>query len=198
MSLNFRKALVRSATYVSFIVTMFIGGILSAHAALLSFSSPNLTVIEGQTFSVDVRITNAVDLYGYQFDIGYNPLILSAVSVSEGGFLPLGGPTLWIPGIIDNTSGLIDDTAGTLQSAISGVDGTGVLASISFKALATGMSAINIFDVIGLDSQLADITIEGLQSINITVNSGGGNSVPEPTILLLLIVGLMALITRVR
>src|ERR1700733_5332824 len=48
---------------------------------------------QGQTFTVDIDITNVTDLYAYQFDLEFDPSIVSAISVVEGQFLPSGGST---------------------------------------------------------------------------------------------------------
>jgi adhesin HecA-like repeat protein len=53
--------------------------------------------------------------------------VLSATGITEGSFLPSGGSTFLIPGMIDNNAGIIAFNADTLLSAISGVSGSGTL-----------------------------------------------------------------------
>src|SRR5579863_8082042 len=69
---------------------------------------PALEIVDdGQTFSLNITISNVTDLNAFQFDIGFNPLILNAIGTTEGSFLALGGPTFFLHGTIDNTFGTI-------------------------------------------------------------------------------------------
>src|SRR5690242_1252599 len=119
---------------------------------ILSIQPPSTSVAAGNTFAVDVNISNVSDLFAFQFDITFNPGILSATSIIEGAFLPGGGTTFFIPGTIDNSGGTISSNADTLIGAISGVSGGGTLAILDFTTLGTGMSAIDIANVTLLDS----------------------------------------------
>ena len=66
--------------------------VLPAHATSLFIDPSSLNVTVGQTFSLSVSISGVTDLYAFQFDIGYDPNVLSANTISEGAFLPTGGP----------------------------------------------------------------------------------------------------------
>jgi general secretion pathway protein D len=114
--------------------------------------------------------------------------VLSAVSITEGAFLPRGGATFFIPGTIDNTVGSITFTADTLQTAIAGVSGSGIFATIDFQALALGTSAITLSNVILLDSNLAEIPVNTVDG-NISVSA-----VPEPSPTFLLALGLAGML----
>lgn len=165
-------------------------GLFQANAfadPILSIQPPSTSVVAGSTFAVDVNISNVTDLFAFQFDIGFDPSILSATSITEGSFLPGGGTTFFIPGTIDNIGGTISSNADTLIGAISGVSGSGTLAVLDFTALAAGTSPIDIANVTLLDSTLS--------SISSTTTSGAatvtGVTVPEPSTLLLLGSGLL-------
>jgi hypothetical protein len=154
---------------------------------ILSIQPASTTVVPGNSFAVDVNIANVSDLYAFQFDITFNPSILSALPVMERSFLPSGGSTFFLPGTIDNTSGTISFIADTLIGSIPGVSGSGTLAILDFTALAAGTSPINILNVSLLDSTLSPIS-------STTVNGNanvGGQAVPEPSSLLLLGTGLL-------
>ena len=110
-------------------------------------SSPSI----GDTFNVNVDVANINDLYAYQLDLTFDPKLLSAVSVSEGPFLPSGGTTFFIPGTIDNAGGSVTATADALIGAISGVSGSGTLLTFQFTALGYGTSALDIANPILLD-----------------------------------------------
>src|SRR5262249_46484876 len=117
-------------------------------------------------------------LYAFQFDLGFNPAILSVISVTEGPFLPGGGASLFIPGSVDNVGGTLSFTADTLQGLTPGVTGSGTLAIITFRALAAGTSAITLLNTSLLDSNL--------NLLDSTASNGSISAVPEPSTLLLL------------
>lgn len=151
-------------------------------------AAPAVTV--GQSFTLSVDITGATDLYAYQFDLGFNPAVLEAISVTEGAFLGTGGPTIFIPGTIDNATGSITANADILNGAVSGVNGNGDLLDVSFLALAAGSSTVPVFNLIALDSLglgLAETTV----SSTVTVT---GASTPEPGTWLLLVSGAAGLL----
>jgi Cohesin domain len=144
-------------------------------ADILSIEPSSLTVLPGEPFSVNVEVSGISDLYAFQFDIGFNPAIVSATSISEGSFLPGGGATIFIPGAIDNLDGAIAFTADTLTSAISGVSGGGVLATVDFNAVGGGFSTIGLSNIVLLDSMFDDIPA--------SLANGSVNVVPEPSTL---------------
>lgn len=148
---------------------------VSAQAApLLSIEPSSLSVGGGQTFTIQVSVADAVDLYAWQLDLGFDPTILNANSIDEGPFLATGGSTFFIPGTIDNTAGSISFTGNSLLTAISGVNGSGVLATVSFTAVGAGTSPVNLFNVELLDSSLS--------GTDTTVANGSVTTVvPEPT-----------------
>jgi hypothetical protein len=94
-------------------IVLLLGAALSlsaAHASatpILNIEPPSQVVHPGPSFSLDVLISNVADLYAFQFDLGFDPLILSATGVTEGPFLPSGGTTAFIPGTIDNSGGTV-------------------------------------------------------------------------------------------
>ena len=65
----------------------------AAATPILSIEPSNITVNSGDIFSVDVAIANVSDLYGFQFDIGFNQQVLQVNDIAIGTFLLTGGPT---------------------------------------------------------------------------------------------------------
>lgn len=165
-------------------------------APILSVQPAAATVDVGQVFSLDIVVTGAVDLYAFQFDLGFNPTVIAGTSVSEGPFLATGGPTFFIAGSIDNAGGLISFTASTLLSAVPGVIGSGILATIQFSGLAPGVSPVNLFGVTLLDSTFAGIDVTNVGGTVTAVSAAA--SVPEPATLALLAGGMLALGRRMR
>ena len=121
----------------------------------------------GDTFTLDIRAENVTDLAGWQFDIAFDPVILEALSVSEGDFLKTGGTTLFQSGSIDNAAGKISGLS-AIQLSTQGVTGTGVLLQVTFKAKSTGET-----ELVLQNFQFADINVEnipaGPHQIRITV-----------------------------
>ena len=66
------------------------GSLAIAQTADLSIDPTTQTTSTGTVVTVDVDITNVSDLYGYQFDLTFDPNVLQAVSSTEGTFLSSG------------------------------------------------------------------------------------------------------------
>lgn len=175
-----------------------LASLLPARAAVVSFSPSTFNVTAGQTFLVDIRISGAVDLYAFQFDLGFDPNFVSANAVTEGTFLSSGGSTLFIDGTIDNAAGTISDVANALNGAVPGVDGAGVLATVSFTASHAGFSNLTFFNPIFVDSNQVDVSVGGVAPAGVTV-TGQLVVVPEPSSTCLIFAALAGLaITRRR
>jgi hypothetical protein len=166
-------------------------------ATTMSIQPSTSAVIAGQVFTLSVEISGATDLYGYQFDVGFNPAVLQATSVTEGAFLGTGGSTIFLPGAVDNVGGTITNNADILNGAVSGVNGSGDLVDITFQALAAGSSTVDIFNLIALNSFGQGLTVS---ASNATVNVSGGivPTVPEPGTGLLLATGVFGLFTFLK
>jgi hypothetical protein len=144
-------------------------------------ATPNPVAVGGAV-SVDVMISDVVDLYAYQFTLSFDPAVLQATGGTEGSFLAAGGTTFYVPGTPDNTLGTVSFTVGTLLGMLPGVSGSGTLATLSFDALALGDSVLSLSDVVLLDSELADLPFQATgTSVQV---------VPEPATWLLMGLGL--------
>jgi hypothetical protein len=149
--------------------------------AIVSVFPSASTVNPGDTVIAYINVTGVVDLYGFQFDLNFNPAIIAAGSVSEGPFLGLGGFTFFIAGNIDNVGGSITNTADTLLGPVPGVNGDGTLATAQFTAIAAGQISLGVSNVLLVDSQGNPIS-----------------TVPEPATLALAVVGAAWLIFVAR
>lgn len=175
-------------------------GLVLTLAATVSEAVPILnvgsaTVNVNDTFVIDVSITGAVDLTSWQFDLGYNPTILQAQLVTEGPFLASFGttlfpPTIFSPGIIDNTTGLISIVTNAFADLPPLPSGDGVLATIQFKALASGLSPLTLSNTFLNFSDSGFTVTNG--SVCVTGGSTcGGGTVPEPSSLWLMSLGVV-------
>jgi hypothetical protein len=166
---------------------------LADSVPLLSVSPVSSTASTGSTFAVDVNISSVTDVYDYQFDLSFNPAVLQATSVLEGAFLPTGGATFFVPGTIDNIGGNITFNADTLLAAISGVSGGGTLVVLDFTALAPGTSDLTIPNNADLILQDSTGALISSTQTGASVTVQGASAVPEPSALMLLCAGLLAL-----
>ena len=111
----------------------------------------------GETFTINITITNATDLYTWQAGVTFNATVLEAINFTEGPFLKQLGDTLWVDGTINNTAGIIYYHGCTLTGNVTGANGNGTLGLITFKVEDYGHSTLQPTDVILLDSILEDI-----------------------------------------
>ncbi|MBT9490892.1 MAG: PEP-CTERM sorting domain-containing protein [Paucibacter sp.] len=172
--------------------TALLLGALSAQALA---ADPTLSIVasanpaqQGSVIDLDVRIADAVDLYGYQFTLSFNAAVLQAIGVSEGSFLSGGGSTFSDPGTIDNAAGSISFVFNTLLGAVPGVSGGGSLAHISFNVANAGASVMSFSDVEFLNSNLSVMTVNAQPLTVLAV------AVPEPSTYLLFAAGLGGLL----
>src|SRR2546430_17140244 len=121
-------------TILGLFVLLFSAASIGFADPIVSIQPASSSVAEGDTFTLDVDIANVTDLFAFQFDLGFCPGVLSALSIIEGAFLPGGGTTFFIPGTIDNVGGAITASADALIGAISGVNGTRYLDDVHFTA----------------------------------------------------------------
>ena len=134
----------------------------------------------GEHFFIYINISDVVDLYGWEFKLGWNASLLEVVSVEEGGFLKSGGETFFSEKI-NNTDGYVH-LACTLLGDVSGVNGSGILAIIEFHVKATGECVLDLYDTALGDSNLQPIVHVANDGygyfVEETVESGGGRSRP--------------------
>ena len=135
--------------------------------AFISVKSNNVTVIQvnpstiviseiANTFSVNVTITNVTCLCAWEVKIYYRNSILTCINATEGPFLQTGGTTFWAENITNaynSTHGRVC-VGSTLLGQVHGVNGSGVLAIITFQTQGIGNTTLH-FD----DTQLYDCSM---------------------------------------
>jgi len=145
------------------IFTVFLASFPSITLAVdtnLYIDPPNITGLDiGDTFQVNVTVSDVVDLYGWEFKLFYRNDVLNATSIAEGPFL-LTHPnpdatTFFLNSIFTDTynatHGLIL-AASSLVGVDGGVSGTGTLATVTFKIKGTGSSILHLVDTKLVDS----------------------------------------------
>jgi hypothetical protein len=110
------------------------------------------TVKVGDVFSVNVDVTNVVNLTAWQLYIYYLSAVINCTNVAEGSFLKTGGGTYFGENITDNynsTHGRV--LAYSTLLGMTSASGGGVILNATFKALSAGSTALEL-----ADTQLAD------------------------------------------
>lgn len=126
-----------------------------AEAAVISFGTA-IPVDSGppEVFALPIEITGAVALVTWQFDLSFDPGVVQVNElcvpfsssgdlycgdfpsgpVTEGPFTSSGSlfQTLFVPGVVDNTSGLVSIVAGGYVDLPPGPSGAGTLAYVEF------------------------------------------------------------------
>jgi len=110
---------------------------------ILSVYPPLSTALVGENFTINVTITDVVNLYGWQVNITFNPNILNVESAVEGPFLKQVYNTFYMK-IIDNSAGYVLAMSLFMPPfPPGGANGSGVLASVTFQVKVVGSTTIH-------------------------------------------------------
>jgi hypothetical protein len=145
-----------------------------AQATTLYVDPAQVTGLQiGDTFSINVAVASVNVLAGWEFQMFYNPQVLNATGAAEGPFLKNAQNTFFLnAGMDDNynsTYGRVYLACTTLP--VTGVNGSGVLASVSFKTVGAGQSVLNIDtnklldNTPGSPQPIPHTTVNGLVSV---------------------------------
>ena len=98
----------------------------------------------GDTFSVSVEVKEVMDLGAFSLGLSFSPHIVEALGVELGEFLgSTGRRVVEVGPMIDNDSGTVTYGAVSFGEQ-EGPNGSGLLATITFRALAPGESALRM------------------------------------------------------
>jgi hypothetical protein len=153
----------------------------SAQGTTLAVDPSSLTGLEiGNTFQINITVSNVTDLYAWEFRLFYRN-ILNATSFVEGPFLEShpdpAAKTMF--GAAPDTTYTYNATHGllhlycTLTDNIGGVDGSGTLTTITFNVLGEGDSPLVLRDTKLIDSvvpfgnQIPHTIINGIVRVGI-------------------------------
>jgi len=146
---------------IFFVATILFFSIVISNAVATKIYVPEIideSLVSGETFTVDVSIEDVTDLFGWEFDLNFNPNVLEALSVTEGPFLKQGGNTMCFGGTINNDVGIINNYACVLFGPHTGVSGSGTLASVNFRVKDLGYSVLDLSDTKLQDSDAKSIS----------------------------------------
>jgi hypothetical protein len=148
------------------------------------YVSPSTTVAEAnQNFSIDIRISNVIDLYAWEFKLKWNPTVLEFLSINEGSFLKTHNDTLFVTDS-NNTEGNMRVTC-LLIGDITGVNGSGILVQIEFQFEHGKESILDLYDtklVNSLEQSIDHIALDGNVHVEGTSDIAITNVMPLKTV----------------
>ena len=130
--------------------------------AKLSFSKPDRVHVD-QVFTVNALVDKVPNLAGWTVAIEYNPSLLELQSVKEGDALQAEGKGVFFQqGKINSQSGTLTGLS-SVYLGIGGVEASGVLATLTFKAIKDGESYLRFKKVEfgGPKGQAIPMDVEG-------------------------------------
>ena len=110
----------------------------------VSYTFSKTPIHREDTFTLNIGATDVSDMAGWGFDIGFDPAALEAISVAEGGFLKMASTTFFQGGTINNATGKIEGLNALRLSTALGVNGTGTLVQVTFKAKSSGETRVTL------------------------------------------------------
>jgi hypothetical protein len=120
-------------------------------------------VTSGSQFTILISVQPATVIAGGQFNLAFDPVILSISSIAEGDlFSQNGDDTIFFDGITDNGAGTLTGAGCVVIGADNSVSGPGTLAVITCMAgPGTGTSPLTLSGVVlgNADAQSVPITI---------------------------------------
>lgn len=153
-------------------ILALISGAAASLNTIVYVSPPSIfdpTLIPGTQFSVDIVVEDVQGLWGYQFEMSFNPEVLQGVSVEVGPFLgSAGGTVLEITGSgFNNEAGTLSLTGATLWETDSAYcpNGNGVLATVTFEVVGYGGSSLKLGSDTGLLDYEGNWILLGLENV---------------------------------
>ena len=120
----------------------------TSFAARISVIPSSQTVLEGENFTISIRIDpEGSAVSGAQYVLVFNNTLLEAISQIKGSFLSQDeASTIVYKNEIDNETGIVK-YAEARTGTTSGVTSPGILATITFEAIKSGIAHLNFSDV---------------------------------------------------
>ncbi len=137
---------------------------LSTASAVLGFDPPAINQAAGSTFTVNVVVSGANNLYSVPAMVNYDPKTLQLVNVSNGGFLSQDGQPVALVHRDDPSTGTLQITA-TRPPGVQGVSGRGMVFTLTFLAKAGGQSTLSISRATARDPQMQVIPVSAGQAM---------------------------------
>jgi hypothetical protein len=154
---------------VTILITPFLSLIQPAKALTTLYidpplvAPPDFSYLPGDQFAVSIMVNDVIDLKSWGVELrfrGFNTGILNATQAIEGDFLQIGGGTYFAANFEQNTAGVLRLACTILGTGVSGVSGSGWLATVIFNVLGGGESPLDLQNTELKDSQTPSQFIE--------------------------------------
>ncbi|MFA4836234.1 MAG: cohesin domain-containing protein [Dehalococcoidia bacterium] len=141
------------------------GAVLGSGTTAVNLSPSTQNVALNGAFTLDVIIAPQTAIAGAQFDLSFDPALVTVQNVQEGNFLKQNGAgTYFAAGTINNTAGTVTGVAGAITTPGQTVSAEGTFARLNFMAKATaGTASINLSNVVvgDINGDAVAITVSG-------------------------------------
>ena len=145
----------------------------AAVTTTVSVSAPSEPVGAGENFTVSIQVDPGTAIAGMQFDLAFDPSLITVASVEEGTLLSQNGAsTYFSAGTIDNTAGTVSNVAGAITTPGQTVSTAGTFAAITFTSGSTeGTSSLTLTGVVvgDMDGQSVPISLVN-REVTININ----------------------------
>jgi len=121
---------------------------VSAAPANVAVDPTTSAVTAGDLFNVTINVTNIASFTSWQFRLYYLKSVLNCSAVTEGPFLKTGGGTFFGKNITNNynsTHGWV--LAYCTLLGMTSVSGSGVIATVTFRAMRGGSTSLHLADI---------------------------------------------------
>ena len=113
----------------------FPGVASAAETTTVTISTPTEPIESGEQFSVSIVVVPGTAIAGMQFDLHFDPSLVTVDDIREGDLLGQGGAsTFFNPGNIDNQAGTIRGAFGVITSPGETVASQGTFATVVLTA----------------------------------------------------------------
>jgi len=151
----------------------------------IEIAPTSLERLPGNSFIINVTVNDVIGLYLWMFRLRWNRTVLQLNTIEEGPFLKKGGGStsglMLSPSTISeiNSAGKINESACSLVGGVSGVDGSGTIATLNFTCLAMGSTALEFWDESPYFEPSTELLKPNGDSISHTATPGAVSVIPE-------------------
>jgi hypothetical protein len=157
-------------TFISLKITaiamMFLLGLAPLSIALAAPTTVSVVVPPGiqpgGQFTVNIDVAPGGAIAGVQFNLAFDPAVVTVDSVTEGNLLSQGGAaTYFSSGTINNVTGTVHNVVGVITSPGQTVSSAGTFAAITMTAGSGGTSALTLSGALvgDIDGQSLEISV---------------------------------------
>ena len=153
--------------------TLCLPGMASAaEATTVSIATPSQSIDPGQQFTASISVVPGTAIAGMQFDLSFDPSLVTVESVKEGDLLGQGGTsTFFNSGKIDNQAGTVTGVFGAITSPGAAVSIQGTFATITLTAKKQGE---------GWPLSLSHVIVGDMNGNPVSVSLGNEGSPSDP------------------